>query len=1204
MALDVGELVAYLRLNDSDFQAKTSRATSTWGGLSNSLKSGATTAATALGVTAAAATGLAVNVAKTGLAYNGLQQNSRAALKTLLGGAEQANAQMDKLDAFAKTSPFAKSVFITAQQQLIGFGMAAEKVIPTLDAVQNAVAATGGSGQQLSELVYVLAQIQSAGKVTATDLMQLGQRGVDAATIVGSQMGKTGAEIRDMITKGKISAEDFISYLTTGMAEKFGGATAAIKQQWDGAADRIKGATRDIGAAMTQMFINPDGGGYAVEWGNAIADVLRTVEDKAKTLASVIEGRMGYSFKSVTADIKTLNEYLELVDPQVLVDGWDRLKEYRPIIAGLSGAVAGLSGSVLAGVPILGRFAGAFNPVLLGIGSMIAASPQARNAVERFVKALAPAASDMGKAGKAAIDLAMNVGEDLTPAFNDVLQAAARVINAMSPLVPAFVNVLVAAEPLVEMAAQMVSSIAGLPTPVLAAAAAMMAFNKAIAMMRTSQAAGDIFRGVAEGASRVKTVLSAIWSVPAATMSAYNGGLTRTSAALAGVSQAGSVAGGALSGLLAGINPLGLAVGGATVAFGLFAAAQAKAAEKTQHFNDLAEKLQSTLNETTGAVTNLTLEDVAQDIEQSDIAGALDKAGVSARDFAEAIAAGDAATASFIDQVMAVNAETIELSDSDAVAARKAAENVNTRKQLQEVSQTYADALNKTKESQERANEAAEAAEQTAAGYAKQLKEAKQAADDLNAANLSLSQHLDRQAELLGRASEKMAQYGQVAVGSDGWFDRATEGGRAYNEQIRNMVENYAGIREQMEKTGATGAQIRQTFASQREELVGVLTQMTGSADMARQMVDQIMKIDGKTIRTEAEMDIAAALKSGEVLEENIEDLHGEIKIGASTIPAETTLGELIGDVNQLTGTVEIDGETYPADMSFQQFVDQVIMKKPVVEIDGSTLTAENVLADFLTGVNTATGTMTINGSPVPANESLTKMLGIIDNADGTITINGDDGPVTLAKDSVKISIDKTTGAVTITGNDQASGTLTTIQTNLNNLHDKTVTVRINQQTVMTTVGSGPGAQRAIMEADGGYVGPVPGRHRYAADGLATRQAGFAPGGSWITWAEDETNGEWYIPAAFEKRRRSTQILADAAAHFGLALVEKPAKGYANGSGQTVAGPVTASLDPLVLRRALDGMALSLEAGGRRFEAYLTEVADDRIVAASHINRI
>ncbi|MCL3778436.1 MULTISPECIES: hypothetical protein [unclassified Actinomyces] len=105
MALTVGELVAYLRLNDSDFKAKTSSATTTWTRMTSGMAQTAQTAAAALGVTATSASVLTVNVARTGLAYNGLQQNSRAALSSIMRSAEAANAQMDKLDEFARRFP-------------------------------------------------------------------------------------------------------------------------------------------------------------------------------------------------------------------------------------------------------------------------------------------------------------------------------------------------------------------------------------------------------------------------------------------------------------------------------------------------------------------------------------------------------------------------------------------------------------------------------------------------------------------------------------------------------------------------------------------------------------------------------------------------------------------------------------------------------------------------------------------------------------------------------------------------------------------------------------------------------------------------------------------------------------------------------------------------------------------------------------------
>lgn len=69
------------------------------------------------------------------------------------------------------------------------------------------------------------------------------------------------------------------------------------------------------------------------------------------------------------------------------------------------------------------------------------------------------------------------------------------------------------------------------------------------------------------------------------------------------------------------------------------------------------------------------------------------------------------------------------------------------------------------------------------------------------------------------------------------------------------------------------------------------------------------------------------------------------------------------------------------------------------------------------------------------------------------------------------------------------------------------------------------------------------GSHRYMFAGGAGRmsqqQAQIASGGRWITWAEDETQGESFIPHAPSKRKRSTQILAETASIFGLGLVDR-----------------------------------------------------------------
>src|SRR5690625_2307806 len=244
-------------------------------------------------VAGGAITGLGVAALRTGVQYNTLQQTTRAALTTIMGSAEGANAQMDKLDDFARNSPFAKQVFIEAQQQMLGFGIEAQKVLPYLDSIQNAVAATGGSNQDIAELSRIFSTVHANAKITARDLMMFGQRGVDAATIIGSQMGKTGAQIRDEITAGTLDAGEALDALASGMDERFGGAAENVKETFDGAVDRVKAAWRDLGSTLATPLVDPQGGGLLIDLLNGIADAMRQFMDAPAWLQGAVVGLTG-----------------------------------------------------------------------------------------------------------------------------------------------------------------------------------------------------------------------------------------------------------------------------------------------------------------------------------------------------------------------------------------------------------------------------------------------------------------------------------------------------------------------------------------------------------------------------------------------------------------------------------------------------------------------------------------------------------------------------------------------------------------------------------------------------------------------------------------------------------------------------------------------------------------------------------------------
>lgn len=245
---------------------------------------------TAVGV---AITGVGVLALKTGIQYNTLQQTTRAALTSLLGSAAAANAQMDKLDDFARNSPFSKATFIAAQQQMLAFGIETKKVIPYLDGVQNAVAAAGGSNVEIEGIVATMSKIQSSSKITATDLIEFGNRGVNAADLIGSQMGKTGAEIRSEITAGTLDATQALDALAAGMTERFEGAADGVKNTFAGAMDRVKAAWRDFASELAKPLVDPSGGGALVDLLNWTADAMRNFEKLPEPIKATVSGLTG-----------------------------------------------------------------------------------------------------------------------------------------------------------------------------------------------------------------------------------------------------------------------------------------------------------------------------------------------------------------------------------------------------------------------------------------------------------------------------------------------------------------------------------------------------------------------------------------------------------------------------------------------------------------------------------------------------------------------------------------------------------------------------------------------------------------------------------------------------------------------------------------------------------------------------------------------
>lgn len=132
-----------------------------------------------------------------------------------------------------------------------------------------------------------------------------------------------------------------------------------------------------------------------------------------------------------------------------------------------------------------------------------------------------------------------------------------------------------------------------------------------------------------------------------------------------------------------------------------------------------------------------------------------------------------------------------------------------------------------------------------------------------------------------------------------------------------------------------------------------------------------------------------------------------------------------------------------------------------------------------------------------------------------------------------------------------ATSNVATIQGAINSLHGKTIGIGVYRTEYINTVhqqGGNYGPYKngyRLGKKDGGIV-------TYADGGVRKENhiAQIARGGEWRVWAEDETQGEAYLPLAPSKRARSKLILNEVAQRFGGQVVYNANGGLPNWSYQ------------------------------------------------------
>ncbi len=184
----------------------------------------------------------------------------------------------DDIDYGVKDTAYGLDSAAKAASSLVASGVQVGDSMKTaLRGISGVAAMTNA---QYEEIAPIFTTVAGQGKLMTMQLRQLETRGLNAAAVIGKQLGKTEAEVRDMVTKGKIDFETFAS----AMDSAFGEHAKDANKTFSGAMSNVRAALARTGAMFATPIIQ-----NAIPVLNALREKINAINKAIKRFAGVFE---------------------------------------------------------------------------------------------------------------------------------------------------------------------------------------------------------------------------------------------------------------------------------------------------------------------------------------------------------------------------------------------------------------------------------------------------------------------------------------------------------------------------------------------------------------------------------------------------------------------------------------------------------------------------------------------------------------------------------------------------------------------------------------------------------------------------------------------------------------------------------------------------------------------------------------------------
>ena len=256
---------------------------------------------------------------------------TRLSFQTMMQDIQAGNKMYEDLVNFANTTPFGDGA-VQAGRLLLAMGIEAKNVLPTMQAVGNAVASMGGSDEQLLSVARALGQIQSKGKLSAEEMNQLAEQGINGFGLLAKATGVSEQELRKLSEGGKLLSKDVMPVLIKQLGDDFAGAMDKISETSGGKFDNLA-ADMQTNIAKIGVWMEP-----FFSW---IADLSKWAAEQLFWIGEKLGGIVEWvgKFGNLLAKIPGISQALTLVS-SILSLLWDTTKKFFDWLGEVFGVMA------------------------------------------------------------------------------------------------------------------------------------------------------------------------------------------------------------------------------------------------------------------------------------------------------------------------------------------------------------------------------------------------------------------------------------------------------------------------------------------------------------------------------------------------------------------------------------------------------------------------------------------------------------------------------------------------------------------------------------------------------------------------------------------------------------------------------------------------------------------------------------------------